>query len=65
MKEKGTVKFFNGLKGFGFITDSKGKDYFVHSSSLNGAILSEGTKVEFESRQGQKGLEAFNITVIN
>ena len=65
MKEKGTVKFFNGLKGFGFITDSKGKDYFVHSSSLNGTVLSEGSKVEFEVRQGQKGLEAFNVTVIS
>lgn len=65
MKEKGTVKFFNGLKGFGFITDSKGKDHFVHSSSLNGSILSEGAKVEFEVRQGQKGTEAFNVSVIN
>ena len=65
MKEKGTVKFFNGLKGFGFITDSNGKDYFVHSSSLNGSVLSEGTKVEFEVRQGQKGLEAFNVSVIS
>jgi CspA family cold shock protein len=65
MKEKGIVKFFNGVKGFGFITDSKGKDYFVHSSTLNGSILSEGTKVEFESRQGQKGPEAINVTVIS
>ncbi len=65
MKEKGTVKFFNGLKGFGFITGSNGKDYFVHSSNLNGSILTEGTKVEFEVRQGQKGLEAFNVSVIS
>ena len=65
MKEKGTVKFFNGLKGFGFITGSNGKDYFVHSSSLNGSVLTEGTKVEFEGRQGQKGLEAINVVVIS
>jgi len=65
MKEKGTVKFFNGVKGFGFITGSNGKDYFVHSSTLNGSILSEGTKVEFEGRQGQKGLEATNVVVIS
>jgi CspA family cold shock protein len=65
MKEKGTVKFFNDAKGFGFITDSKGKDYFVHSSALNGSVLKEGTKVEFEVRQGQKGLEAFNVSVIS
>ena len=63
MKEKGTVKFFNVLKGFGFITGSNGKDYFVHSSTLNGSVLSEGTKVEFEARQGQKGLEAINVVV--
>lgn len=63
MKEKGTVKFFNDSKGFGFITDSKGKDYFIHSSALNGLMLKEGTKVEFEKRQGQKGLEAFNVSL--
>ncbi|MEP6465196.1 MAG: cold shock domain-containing protein [Parafilimonas sp.] len=65
MKEKGTVKFFNDAKGFGFITGSNGKDYFVHSSTLNGSVLSEGTKVEFEGRQGQKGLEAINVVVIS
>jgi cold shock protein len=65
MKEKGTVKFFNDAKGFGFITGSNGKDYFIHSSSLNGSVLSEGTKVEFEGRQGQKGLEAINVVVIS
>jgi CspA family cold shock protein len=65
MKEKGTVKFFNRLKGFGFITGSNGKDYFVHSSTLNGSILSEGTKVEFEGRQGKKGLEAITVVVIS
>ena len=65
MKETGTVKFFNALKGFGFITSSSGKDYFIHTSNLNGVTLNDRAKVEFETRQGQKGLEAFNVTVIN
>jgi CspA family cold shock protein len=65
MKETGTVKFFNALKGFGFITGSNGKDYFIHTSNLNGGSLTDSAKVEFETRQGQKGLEAFNVTVLN
>ncbi len=65
MKETGTVKFFNTLKGFGFITSSNGKDYFIHTSNLNGGSLPDSAKVEFETRQGQKGLEAFNVTVLN
>ncbi len=65
MTETGTVKFFNTLKGFGFITSSKGKDYFIHSSGLNGITLNDGAKVEFETRQGQKGLEAFNVSLLN
>ena len=64
MKEKGTVKFFNTSKGFGFITGNNGKDYFIHFSNLNGVTLVEGAKVEFETRQGQKGLEAFNVSLI-
>jgi len=64
MKEKGTVKFFNVSKGFGFITSSNGKDYFIHSSALNGVNLTEGAKVEFETRQGKKGLEAFNVSLL-
>jgi len=65
MKETGTVKFFNTAKGFGFITSTKGKDYFIHISGLNGLSLTDGSKVEFETRQGQKGLEAFNVSLIN
>ena len=65
MKETGTVKFFNGGKGFGFIKNEQGTDYFVHVSVLNGGTLNEGDKVEFETRQGKKGMEAFNVTVIN
>jgi cold shock protein len=64
MKETGTVKFFNASKGFGFITSSKGKDYFIHISGLNGITLTDGARVEFETRQGQKGLEAFNVTLL-
>ncbi|MCW3114476.1 MAG: cold-shock protein, partial [Segetibacter sp.] len=64
MKEKGLVKFFNVTKGFGFITSDAGKDYFIHASGLNGGSLNDGAKVEFETRQGQKGLEAFNVSVL-
>ncbi len=64
MKETGTVKFFNMAKGFGFITSNKGKDYFIHISGLNGTTLAEGAKVEFETRQGKKGLEAFNVSLL-
>lgn len=65
MKETGTVKFFNASKGFGFITSGKGKDYFIHVSGLNGVTLNDGVKVEFETRQGQKGLEAFNVSTLS
>lgn len=62
--QKGTVKFFNELKGFGFIapSDSSG-DIFVHSSGLLGPIR-ENDKVQFEVEQGKKGLNAINVEVI-
>lgn len=62
--EKGTVKFFNESKGFGFIIeeDSK-KEYFVHVSGLN-ADIKEGDAVEFEITEGRKGLNAVNVNVI-
>jgi CspA family cold shock protein len=63
--EKGTVKFFNAGKGFGFITpDSGGKDVFVHANDIGGVTLQDGAKVEFEIVQGKKGPQASNVKVI-
>lgn len=60
---KGTVKFFNKAKGFGFITpDEGGKDVFVHMSGLVDEIA-EGDKVRFDVENGQKGLNAVNVKV--
>ncbi len=64
----GTVKWFNDSKGYGFITPDGGtKDVFVHFSSIAGEgfkSLSEGARVQFEQREGQKGPEATNVAVI-
>ncbi|MCK5815142.1 MAG: cold-shock protein [Flavobacteriaceae bacterium] len=61
---KGTVKFFNDSKGFGFITEEgSGKDHFVHISGLIDEI-NEGDEVEFELQEGRKGLNAVNVKVI-
>ncbi len=61
---KGTVKFFNESKGFGFITEEgTNKDHFVHVSGLIDDIR-EGDVVEFELEQGKKGLNAVNVKVI-
>jgi CspA family cold shock protein len=61
---KGTVKFFNTAKGFGFITpEDGGKDVFVHANDTAGAVLEEGTKVEFEVVQGKKGPQASAVKV--
>lgn len=68
VREKGTVKWFNAEKGFGFITREKGGDVFVHFKSIAAEgykSLSEGQRVEFTVTQGQKGLQAENVTVIN
>jgi cold shock protein len=59
--KKGTVKFFNELKGFGFIKDDESdKEYFVHASGLIDKIK-EGDSVSFELQEGKKGLNAVNV----
>ncbi len=63
---KGTVKWFNAEKGFGFITGEDGKDVFAHFSQIQKdgfKSLEEGQSVEFNVVEGQKGLQAENITV--
>ncbi len=61
--QQGTVKFFNGTKGFGFITPSNGgQDIFVHVSGLIDEIR-ENDKVSYEVQNGQKGLNAINVRV--
>lgn len=64
MKNKGTVKWFNDRKGFGFIKLNDGKDIFVHYSALQGdgfKTLKEGESVEFDVVDGTKGPQAANV----
>ncbi len=62
--KNGTVKFFNDSKGFGFITeDNSNEEFFVHISGLVDEI-NEGDSVEFEVKEGRKGLNAVNVKVI-
>lgn len=61
----GKVKWFNAKKGYGFICNEEGEDVFVHFSSLNMdgfKVLDEGDEVEFEVVNGDKGLQAANVT---
>jgi len=66
---KGTVKWFNGKKGFGFIErEDKEKDAFVHASAVKNAgmrFLNEGDKLEFEMEDGPKGPSAVNLKKID
>ena len=64
---KGTVKWFNNQKGYGFITAEDGKDVFVHFSGLNMEgfkTLEEGAAVEFDITDGAKGPQATNVEVV-
>ncbi|MEW6664239.1 MAG: cold-shock protein [Thermodesulfobacteriota bacterium] len=63
----GTVKWFNGQKGYGFIQQDGGPDVFVHHTAINGSgfkSLKEGDRVTFDVEQGKKGPAAANVTVL-
>jgi CspA family cold shock protein len=66
--ENGTVKWFNGKKGFGFIERQGGDDVFVHYSAISGSIghksLNEGDQVTFEVENGPKGPQAVNVSKV-
>jgi len=65
LREQGTVKWFNGAKGYGFIQRNTGEDVFVHFSAIQSdgyRSLNEGESVEFEVQQGPKGLNAVDVT---
>lgn len=67
-RQTGIVKWFNAEKGFGFITPESGPDVFVHFRAIEGngfKTLAEGQKVSFEVVQGQKGMQAERVQVIN
>ena len=66
-KEQGTVKWFNGSKGYGFIERAEGEDVFVHFNAIVGdgyKNLEEGQSVEFTVVQGEKGLQAEDVVVL-
>ncbi len=65
--ERGTVKWFNAAKGYGFIQRPSGEDVFVHFKAIIGEgykTLNEGDQVEFDVEQGPKGLQAANVTKV-
>jgi len=66
-REKGTVKWFNGSKGYGFISRESGDDVFVHFNAINGEgykNLEEGQQVEFTVTQGAKGPQAEDVNIM-
>ena len=59
---KGTVKFFNEGKGYGFVAGDDGKEYFVHQTSLpEGVVLNEGDSITFDVEEGDRGPKAVNV----
>ena len=61
---EGTVKFFNTMKRFGFISGEDGKEYFVHESGLNeGVTINENDKVTFDVEEGDRGPKAVNVSL--
>jgi CspA family cold shock protein len=67
-REVGSVKWFNNAKGYGFIEREQGQDIFVHYSAIRGdgyRSLVEGQRVEFTVVEGQKGLQAHDVTVLS
>ena len=65
--EQGTVKWFNGAKGYGFISRQNGEDVFVHFTAIIGEgykTLNDGDKVQFEVEKGPKGLQAVNVSKV-
>ena len=67
-EQRGTVKWFNETKGFGFIQSDEGKDVFAHFSEIQTQgfkVLLEGQRVQFTVTQGKKGPQASNITIVN
>ena len=63
-RKKGTVKWFNPRKGFGFIEGEDGEDYFVHHSAIpRDAMLNENDKVSFDAAETDRGKQAQNVTV--
>ena len=61
----GTVKFFNGSKGYGFITnDESGKDTFVHATALNGLQINEGDKVSYKEQESEKGMTSVDVALL-
>ena len=64
MRHRGSVKWFNETKGYGFIREDSGEEFFVHHSAIQAQgfkSLAEGDKVEFEVTKGPKGLQASNV----
>jgi len=66
--EVGTVKWFSNTKGYGFVQRNSGEDVFIHFSAINldgYRTLNEGQKVKFRVKQGPKGLQAEDVTIID